>query len=71
MAKEESVAVVRADVTLCQGYANCVDLAPDVFDIDDDGVVVLLECEITDANRARIEQAVQSCPVSALSITEE
>lgn len=65
------MAVLRADVTLCQGYANCVDLAPDVFDIDDDGVVVLLECEITDANLARIEQAVQSCPVSALSIKEE
>ena len=63
--------VLRADLDSCQGYANCVAAAPDTYDIDDDGVVVLLRERITDAERPAVEDAVRSCPVSALSIEEE
>lgn len=63
--------VLKADFTLCQGYANCVDAAPDVYDIDDDGVVVLLRDHITEEERPRIEEAVRSCPVNALRIEDE
>ena len=34
--------VVKADLGLCQGYANCIMAAGDYFDLDDDGVVILL-----------------------------
>jgi ferredoxin len=61
---------LKADFGACQGYANCVDAAPDVYDIDDDGVVVLLKEEITDDDRPRIEEAARSCPVNALNIEE-
>lgn len=40
------MAVIRADLDLCQGYANCVLAADDVFDIDDDGSVVLLRTDV-------------------------
>lgn len=62
--------VLKADFGACQGYANCVDAAPDVYDIDDDGVVVLLKEEISDDERPRIEEAARSCPVSALVIED-
>lgn len=65
------MAVVKADFEVCQGYANCVMTAPEVYDIDDDGVVVLLKNEISDAERAKVQEAVNSCPVSALSIEDE
>jgi len=65
------VAVLKADFEACQGYANCVVAAPEVYDIDDDGVVVLLKDEISDAERAKVQEAVNSCPVSALSIEDE
>ena len=32
--------VVKADLGLCQGYANCIMAAGDYFDLDDDGVHV-------------------------------
>ncbi|HLU56118.1 MAG TPA: ferredoxin [Pseudonocardia sp.] len=60
--------VLRADLELCQGYANCVVAADDVFDIDDGGVVVLLRKEIDEADLDRVRDAVRACPVSALSI---
>jgi 3-phenylpropionate/trans-cinnamate dioxygenase ferredoxin reductase subunit len=64
------VPVVHADLGQCQGYANCVVGADDVFDIGDDGVVVLLRAEIPDADRARVEDAARACPVSALTVTD-
>jgi ferredoxin len=61
---------LTADFGACQGYANCVDAAPEVYDIDDDGVVVLIRQEITEEERPRIEEAARSCPVNALTIEE-
>ncbi len=65
------MAVVKADFEACQGYANCVMAAPSVYDIDDDGTVVLLKAEISEEERSKVEEAVNSCPVSALSIEDE
>ena len=62
------MATVKADLSLRQGYANCVVAAGDYFDIDDDGKVVLLQLEVPDAERTRVEEAARSCPVSALSV---
>ena len=62
--------VLKADLDACQGYANCVVGAEDVFDIDDDGIVVLLRTTIDPADRARVETAARSCPVSALRVQD-
>jgi len=65
------VPVVKADLEACQGYANCVVGAEDYFDIDDDGVVVLLKTEVPEADRGRVEEAAHSCPVSALLVEDQ
>ena len=49
--------VVKADLQACQGYANCVVGASDYFDLDDDGIVVLLQTEVPEADRARVTDA--------------
>ena len=60
---------LKVDVTKCQGYGNCVSAAPDVYDVDDDGKVVLLKGDTFDeTERSRLEAAARSCPVSALSV---
>jgi ferredoxin len=63
--------IVKADLDLCEGYANCVTAADDFFDLDDSGVVVVLKATVPDVDRGRAEQAVRSCPVAALSIEDE
>jgi 3-phenylpropionate/trans-cinnamate dioxygenase ferredoxin reductase subunit len=65
------MAVVKADLKACQGYANCVAGAEDIFDIDDDGVVVLLRTTIDGSERARVEEAARSCPVNALTVEDD
>jgi len=64
------VATLKADLNVCQGYANCVVAAGDYFDLSDEGKVQLLKVEIAEEDRVRVEHAVRSCPVSALSIEE-
>lgn len=64
------MAVVKADLGACQGYANCVVGAEDVFDVDDDGTVIILKATIGDADRKRVGDAARSCPVSALSVVD-
>jgi ferredoxin len=61
---------VNADRSRCQGWANCVAGAPDVFDIDDDGLVLLLQTSIPESDRARIDEVAHRCPVAALSVTD-
>ena len=65
------MAVVKADLDACQGYANCVVGAQDVFDINDDGVVVLLRTTVDESERGRVEDAARSCPVGALTVEDD
>lgn len=62
--------IVKADLDACQGYANCVVGASDYFDIDDDGVVVLLKTDVPESERQRVAEAARSCPVSALKVVD-
>ena len=61
---------IIADRQSCQGYGNCLTNASDVFDIDDDGVVVVLQETVDEADRARVEEAARSCPVNALTVSD-
>lgn len=58
--------VLKANLDACQGYASCVVAADDYFDIDDDGLVVLLSTEVPEAERDRVDRAARSCPAAAL-----
>ena len=64
------MATIKADFGACQGYANCVAAADDYFDIDDDGVVVVLTDAVAESDRARVDEAARSCPVSALRVED-
>jgi 3-phenylpropionate/trans-cinnamate dioxygenase ferredoxin reductase subunit len=64
------MATLKADLGVCQGYANCVAAAEDYFDIDDDGVVVLLKTEVPESDHARVVEAARTCPVSALRVED-
>ncbi|HEY7618605.1 MAG TPA: ferredoxin [Solirubrobacteraceae bacterium] len=58
-------------MTRCQGYANCVMAAPEVFDIDETtGVAVLLDARPGADRRAAVEEAVRNCPTEAISVKE-
>ena len=59
---------VTADRELCVGSGACEMLAPDVFEVSDDGVVQVLQDEPDDPEAVR--QAAQQCPTRALTVSD-
>jgi ferredoxin len=53
----------------CMGSGNCGFWAPGVFDLDDDGIAVVLDAEA--AREEQIVLAGQGCPTQAISITRD
>lgn len=58
-----------ADLDRCQGYANCVIAAPDLFDLSDANQVEIVGT-VDAANLAEAQEAVSSCPVAALRLEQ-
>ncbi|MFI7167150.1 ferredoxin [Rhodococcus erythropolis] len=57
---------VHVDWDLCEGHGQCEYAAPDVFTIDDDGQLEVLDETPEESQRKEVEQAVRRCPVRAL-----
>jgi len=62
---------VVVDQDLCEGNAECMKAAPEVFVVGDDDRVRLLIERPDEALRARVETAVRRCPRQALSIAAD
>jgi ferredoxin len=52
----------------CIASGQCVMLAPDVFDQDEDGIAVLLT-ESVETNPAGVAKAIRVCPASAIALS--
>ena len=62
---------VTVDLSRCQGYANCVSTAPEIFDLDDDsGQAVVLTPEVGTDQLDAARQAVDMCPAQAISLVD-
>ena len=57
---------VSADRELCVGSGQCELLAPEVFEVDDDGAVQVLQQEPDD--EAAVRDAVSQCPTGAIAL---
>lgn len=60
---------IEADRARCMGTGACAFAAPDVFDVDATGRVVVTG-PVTPGDE-RVRQAVAECPVEALRLVEE
>ena len=61
---------VEVDRERCVGSGSCEMLAPEVFEVGDDGVVAVLLPLSGPDDRALAEDAVQACPTRALSLID-
>ncbi|ODU04271.1 MAG: hypothetical protein ABS81_11015 [Pseudonocardia sp. SCN 72-86] len=64
-----TVGNVRVEIVdgRCMGAGNCVDVAPEYFDQnDDDGTVVALRDVVDGADESLVRDAADVCPVAAL-----
>ena len=61
---------IKVDFDLCQGHANCMGEAPDVFQVDDNGFLNILQEEPPEALREKVELAVKYCPTGAFRLED-
>jgi ferredoxin len=59
---------VRVDFAKCTGLGICESMAPNIFEVNDDGKLLLLKDDITDDELQSVEEAVTGCPTEALRI---
>lgn len=60
---------LKIDRRLCSGYGECVGIAPEVFDLGDDNVVVIIDPE--GADDETVLDAARACPVDAITVLDE
>ena len=62
---------IKVDFDLCESNALCEAMAPEVFELDDDDFLQILDDRVTDENVAQVRRAVAACPKAAISLVEE
>jgi ferredoxin len=62
---------ILVDWDLCESHGQCEFAAPDIFSINDDGDLEVLDEHPDESERPKVEQAVRRCPTRALSIAAE
>jgi ferredoxin len=60
---------VRVDHKLCDGHAQCVLAAPEVFDLPAGAdQAIVLDAEPPEDARPAVEEAAARCPVAAIAV---
>ncbi len=61
---------VVVDWDLCESNALCMAAAPEVFELQDDDTLLVLQETPDESLRAKVEAAVRNCPKRAISLAD-
>jgi ferredoxin len=61
---------IEVDWGLCESNGVCMGIIPEVFRLEDDDTLTILQAEVTPENEEKVRDAVRQCPRQAISITE-
>lgn len=60
---------VTLDADLCEGCETCVELAPDVFEMEGEVAVVKIDGDVPSDQEDDVQEAADSCPVEAIEVS--
>lgn len=58
---------VRIDRLICVGFEDCIEVSPEAFEIDDEGIAVFRP-GVEGVSPEKLIEACESCPVDALTV---
>jgi ferredoxin len=61
---------VEVDLDKCTGHGICESIAEEVFEVQDDGSVLIHDADRPESDRDRMRQAVTQCPAAALRLVD-
>ncbi|MCT7661865.1 ferredoxin [Mycobacterium deserti] len=59
---------IEIDLPLCEGHAQCEIIAPDYFEVRDDGLAYLLKDTVEPGDVDLLNSVVQRCPTAAIRL---
>jgi ferredoxin len=59
---------VSVDFEVCQSHGLCMQSAPEVFEVKDDGFLYILNETPPESLRKKVETAVRECPTGAIKL---
>lgn len=59
---------IRVDPKVCVGSSNCVEVAPEAYEIGEDG---LARVRLPAADEAIARAGAEACPVSAIELSDD
>jgi len=62
---------VSIDAAKCQGHGRCAIIAPDMFDVDDLGMGMVLADPCPEKFRPAVQEAEMSCPEAAITLAPD
>jgi ferredoxin len=60
---------VEVDLNICAGHGQCSAVAPEVYDLDDDGYCLIHNPDVVPELEAQAEEGALACPVQAITVT--
>ena len=61
--------MVKIDRLICVGFETCVEVAPDLFQMDEEGIAFFTS-DTNDVDKERVLEACKECPVDALVVLD-
>ena len=61
---------VRVDQQLCEGHARCVQVAPEIFEQDEQGYSWTSDADVPLEFQEAVRRAERNCPEGAITTTE-
>jgi ferredoxin len=62
---------IRVNVAGCVGHARCAAVAPEVYELDDNGFNVTPEKEVNESLRSQAIRGMRACPEKIITIDDE
>lgn len=62
---------VKVNSEICAGFGICLGIAPDVFELHDDGYAVVLVSEVAPEDEDLMRRAASQCPAQAIFLSED
>ncbi|MFO6453055.1 MULTISPECIES: ferredoxin [unclassified Aeromicrobium] len=59
---------VSADLDRCEGHGLCEEVAPEMYELDDDAIVVITHPDVPASLEKVAEAGARVCPVAALKV---
>jgi ferredoxin len=62
--------VVNVDLERCQGHGLCSAVAPEIYELDDDGFCTIGQVELPADQLSQATLGAKNCPEMAITVTE-